>query len=274
MTSQVVYLDTNHLSVLGKDPTGQPAQDLTRALAQSRAKVALSLIHLIELSHPAFVSGPEVAAFLDSLPVVWASAPDDLWEAEVLRAYARYAGTEWEYRVFGSDVSSAIGGHRVGATPSQAINAFRHPGIRAEIEHATIAGIMFDRMKTDASLVTDPLKLLKGMIQARRPKTTPAGLALPTVDPADIVKCAGGLVGFPSYALMHSVASARLRDKQFQARRSDVFDLMHCAYAVYAAITALDRSYSARVRQARPDLAKQVTHRLPDVISALDGITV
>jgi hypothetical protein len=262
----VLYLDTNHLSRLGKHPSAPDSTGLVQVLEETGAALALSLVHLIELADPDFISGPRVAARLDTLPVIWALSPDDLWEAEVRSAFAAYAGATASVRPFGFDVSVALGGPTSGASPSEVLDAFRDPAIRHEIDQVAVGGLIFDRLKTDATLVQAPLRLLKEMIRKRQPQATEVGLVLPApADPDDIIAAAGGLRGFPSYGLLHAVATARLRDKQFQADRSDVFDLMHAAYAVYADVTALDRSYAARVRAARNDLSKRVTHRLEEV---------
>lgn len=266
----VVYLDTNHLSALGRYPQRPASAAFLEALTSGGAVVALSIVHLIELSHPNFKSGDAVGAFLDQLPVVWALSLDSLWEAEVRAAYAAFFGNPISVDPFGDDVSSAIGGRRSNAKPSLAIESFRNPELRSEIEQATIAGLLFDALKTDAMLVRDPLILLKRMIVKRRPSRTPGGLVIdPIVDPAQILEVVGGLRGFPSYSLMHTVATARLRDRTFRASPADVYDLMHAAYATYASLTALDRSYAARVRSARPDLVNKVTYQLSEISSWL-----
>lgn len=263
---KIVYLDTNHLSRLGRTPDGRDESQFVHALSRADARVSLSIIHLIELSHPDFRSGETVAALLDALPIVWARPLDEIWENEVHAAYAAYFHTTISFEPFGSSVNYAIGGRHVDATPSQAIESFRGSDLREEIERTTVAGLMFDAMKTDATLVTDPLKLLKRMIASRRPRKTATGIVIdPSCDPVDVLKAVGGLSGFPSYFLLHRIATGRLRDKSFRAKQSDVYDLMHAAYVPYASYTALDRSYAARVRRARPDLAVKVTHELPDV---------
>lgn len=185
---------------------------------------------------------------------------------EVLAAYAAFSQKRIAIEPFGDDVSWAIGGPRWNAKPLSAIESFRDPELRSEIDQATIAGLIFDEMKTDATLVRDPLILLKRMIVNRRPTGASSGLGIDgVIDPAEILKSVGGLPGFPSYSLMHAVASARLRDRIFRASQSDVYDLMHSAYAAYATFTALDRSYAARVRSARPHLNSKVTHRLSEI---------
>jgi hypothetical protein len=167
---------------------------------------------------------------------------------------------------FGNDVSASIGGPDIGALPSQAIEAFRDPALRLQVEHTTIAGLIFDASKTDATLIQEPLLLLERMIAKLKPTQTPEGVHIAgMVSAGDVLDAVGGLSGFPSYALLHRVATARLRDKSFRASQSDVYDLMHAAYSIYASFTALDRSYSSRVRRARPDLQSRVSHQLSEV---------
>jgi hypothetical protein len=262
---RVVYLDTNHLSSLGRHPNRSESSSFRQALADADAAVALSIVHLVELGNPNFKSGDAVGAVLDQIPVVWAMSLDDLWQAEINAAYSVVLGLPTIVQPFGVDVNAAIGGPFVGARPSEAIEAFRDPDLRQEIEQLTVAGLMFDALKTDATLAQDPLNLLQRKLIKHRPERTSSGLNLDAINPDELLRAVGGLAGFPSYGLMHSVATARLRDKKFRASRSDVFDLMHVAYAAYATFTALDRSYAARVRSARRDLAPTVTHRISDI---------
>lgn len=266
----VLYLDTNHVSHLARHPGSATSAELLRLLNSSTATVALSIIHLLELANPTFKSAGLVASLLDRLPVVWALSLDDLWKAEVRDAFARFSGGRAPVRPFGSDVSTALGGPVSGARPSEVLRAFASPELRQEMGPIVARGLIFDQQKIDATLVREPLKLLKKAISEYQPKQTETGLVLPRPAHPDLVLAAvGGLRGFPSYSLMHAVASARLRDRQFRARPSDVLDLSHVGYAAYANITALDRSYAARVRAARPDLGSRVTHRLSEVVSAL-----
>lgn len=270
----IIYLDTNHISFLARYSEHADAQALLQALARHEGRIALSLIHVIELSNPRFDSRATVGSFLDTVPVVWALSPDDLWEAEVRRAFSVYARSD-SFRVsaFGRDPCVAIGGRPSGANPSAVLRSFEDDTIRDEIDQLTVSGLFFDQLKGDATLIRDPLKLLRRMILERGPKHTGAGIVFPTnPNPDDIIRAVGGLIGFPSYAIMHSVATARLRDRRFKAKRSDVFDLHHAAYAPYAELTALDRSYASRVRSAAARLASRVTHRLTEVTSRLLGL--
>ena len=236
----VVYLDTNHLSTLGRHSEIPASASFRKALADSGGVIALSIVHLIELGNPSFKSSDLVCALLDELPVVWALPLDSFWAAEVSATYGAYFKHPLEVQPFGDDVQHAIGGQRLGVKPSLAVESFRDPAIRLEVEQATIAGLIFDAMKTDATLVQDPLILLKRMIVSRRPSMTPGSDGVePFVGPADILRAVGGLRGFPSYSPMHTVATARLRDKTFRAAQSDVYDpnahrifslcVIHCA---------------------------------------------
>lgn len=273
----IVYLDTNHLSFLGKHSDSAGAIEFLNVIDRSGASIALSIVHLIELGNPGFKSSPNVASVLDALPVVWTLPPDTLWEREVHAAYAALADVREPVNPFGPHVSTAIGGTLKDVPPSLAIETFRDPELRREIDRATFAGIMFDAMKKDASLIRDPFKLLKRMIAQRNPGISRGGVVLPPIQPDQVFEAVGGIQGFPSYGLMHAVATARLKDKTFRASRSDVYDLIHVGYAPYASFTALDRSYTSRVRQARPALVSRVTSALDEMagwISADNSLTI
>ena len=270
MNPTVVYLDTNHISDLARHPDRGDSKSFLRALESASSSLALSIVHLIELSDPEFKSAPDVGAMLDSVPVVWALAPDDLWLAEVNAAFGLSIGVTIPVEPFVRDVNAMLGGRALGAAPSDALIAFSNPDLRQQIEVIAERGMMFEMLKRNASLVVDPLLLLKKMIATRQPRATPSGIILPKRIDADIiVKSAGGLSGFPSYGLMHKVATGRLRDLQFVPQRSDVFDLMHVGYAAYATVTGLERSHAARVRAARPSPAQSVFHRMSEVTAGL-----
>lgn len=236
------------------------------ALKSGKASLALSIVHLIELADPNFISAPAVREFLDRVPVVWCTTPDDLWFAELNAAFGRYVGIHDPVVPFVHDVNVMLGGNPLGAPPSRALEAFEDPKLRARIAVLRDRGMAFEALKRDALIVREPEFLLKRMINQRLPRNTPAGIVLPApIDAGEFLRATGGIEGLPSYSLMHKVANSRLRDTSFVAKPSDVFDLMHVGYSVYASFTALERSHAARVRSARPSLSDRVVHRLDKV---------
>lgn len=268
-----VYLDTFVLSKLVRSPGPTDLQRLVDVLDRRELSVGLSLVHLIELSRPDFVSGPAVATLLDALPVVWLESLDEVFNQEMQRAVAKLYGHDEPVRFGGPAPAVTLGSGTPDVAPSDVLNAFRDSSpMQAEFYKAVIQGIVFDSLKKDATLIKDPLGLLRHAIETRQPKLSPMGLLPPRPWGADeVIDAAGGLGGFPAYQVVHRLLSVRLRDNTYRAESNDVVDVWHAAYSPYAACTVLDRGTAARVREMKPPYASRVHSTLEAALEYLEA---
>lgn len=270
----VLYLDTNHLSRLARSPHAPHCGAVRELLRQGPFHLALTFLHLQELSAPAFKSRGAVGVLLDDVPVAWAPSPDQIFDREV-RAAIRLAttGSAESTSVFDPDFVRTFGAPRDADIPiSQMLEAMaEHPTLRDHLRGAAEYGAAADHdFGRAAAVVRNPKEPILAHIRDLNAMTSPAGLHFPrSISPEEIFDRAGGLAGFPAINVVHSLARTRLKDESFRASENDVFDEWHASYAPYCAAMALDRRTTARFRMTRLPEAARVTHRLVDVPSLL-----
>jgi hypothetical protein len=268
----VLYLDTNHLSRLARFPAAPDCLAVQRLLNQGELHLALTWIHLQELSSPKFKSRALVGAFLDEMQVAWAPAPDEVFDREILWAIHLALTSE---RIDESPFSTSFV-HAMAAPPeasiliSEMLEAMaERSDLRAHLAEAAAHGAHMDsQFKRAAAVVRNPKEPILAHIRELNTLTTPSGLHLPRAfTPDEIFTRAGGLAGFPAINVAHSLARTRLRDEQFPADPNDVMDEWHACYAPYSVAVALDRGTAARFRIASLPDAHKVTHSLADIPS-------
>jgi hypothetical protein len=271
---RVLYLDTNHLSRLARFPGEPECRSIRTLLDGGAARLALSFLHLQELSAPTFRSRGEVGALLDDLPIAWAPTPDVLFDREV-RAAIRLAmiGSADFAPVFASSFSEALGAPpETDILVSQMLEALAfRPALRAHLQEAADSGARADyRFGRLAAVVKNPREPILAHIRDLNAQTTPAGLHLPReLTPEEIFERAGGVAGFPVTNVAHSLARTRLKDERFIVSGNDLFDEWHACYAPYSAAMALDRRTAARFKMTQLPSASRVTHLLAGIPALL-----
>ncbi len=267
----ILYLDTNHLSRLARSPRDPAVQAVLALLANGKARLAISLYHLYELSNPSFTSRAIVGAMLDMAPLVWAIPPiPDLFDRETLSVLGRIlAGSATAPRVFYEDVHHAWNAPDVDfPVPSGMIDGFaENTSLRQRVEMSAGRGATLDgMMKKAAAVVTDPNGPLLSRLRDMQITRTPAGLDLLTpYPPEELLTKAGGVQGFPAYHVFQAMALTRLKDTGFQTVSNDLVDEWHALYSPYAAVTALDRATVGRCKSAKLQHIDRITARLEDV---------
>lgn len=267
---RVLYLDTNHISRLARFPNEPDAAGVRQLLERGTVLLAMTWLHLQELSAPEFASRARVGAFLDAVPVAWAAAPDELFDSEI-QAAIRHAmtGEPLALSPFSESFVYALSAPPEADIPiAEMLDAMAaRADLRSHLAEAATHGARMDaRFKRAAAVVRNPKEPIIAHIRELNTQITPAGVRLPRMlSPDEIFEAAGGLTGFPAINVAHSLARTRLNDESFPSVPNDVFDEWHACYAPYAAVAALDRGTAARFRMARLPDASRVTHRLQDV---------
>lgn len=274
MTRPVLYLDSNHISTLARTPSAEGAQPFLAALHAGRCSVAISLLHLIELSDPQFKDRATVGALLESLPVVWAAMEWRVFDAEATSAISQYLGAgELPVSVFYPDIIQGWGFPPSANMPlAQMLEAMaENPQVANLIR--TTAGIVAgpsDKLRVQNSSTQGQQDQLRNLIRDIGVRRTPGGLHLPTGVDADLViEQVGGIAGFPAFHVYQALGLTRLRDGMYASTRNDVIDESHAVYVPYAALTVLDRTTRGRFRSARLPHGERVFHRLVDAIPRL-----
>ncbi len=276
MSQLVLYLDTNHLSNLARGPSAPEAQAVIRLLQSGRSRLAVSLMHFVELASPGFASVADARALLRDVPVAWTLSTAEVWDSEIAVACAKARGlTREPPRVF---CSTALDWSR-GPSPAPGNAAdfldavIEQPAERESLLRAADEAARTTMLKTDAALIKHPdiplLRFVEDHLAEGRRRT--AGYA-DGLDAADVVRLSGGYAAVPSLHLFHSTIGQRLRLVAQKSTRNDVFDDYHAAYAPYAATTALDRGTAARVRSAGLAERHRVTACLGDVPGLIDDV--
>ena len=266
----IAYLDTHHISRLARFPDEAESVAVRQMLQDGKVNLAMTWLHLQELSAPEFVSRAQVGAFLDTLRVVWGPTPDKLFDSEV-QAAIQYAMTREATKLapFSESFTEAFEAPLEADIPiAEMLEAMaNHPTLRTHLADAAHHGARMDaRFKKAAAIVRNPKEPIVAHIRELNSRTTPSGLQLPRVfSPDEVIDLAGGLSGFPALHVSHSLARTRLGDERFPSVANDVVDEWHACYAPYVAVTALDRRTAARFRMARLPDAQYVTHSLKDV---------
>lgn len=266
----VLYLDTHHISRLARFPEEADSAAVNQLLRSGTIHLAMTWLHLQELSAPEFVSRAQVGAFLDSVPVAWAPAPDELFDLEVQAAIQHaMTGEPPSLSLFSESFVHALGAPPEADIPiADMLDAMAsRSDLRSHLDEAAKHGAQMDaRFKKAAAVVRNPKEPIVAHIRELNTRRTPSGLRLPRMfSPDEIIELAGGLTGFPGINVAHSLARTRLNDESFPSESNDVMDEWHACYAPYAAVIALDRRTAARFRMAHLPDAPHVTHRLQDV---------
>ena len=277
MDRPVLYLDTNHISALARQPWVGAAPQFLAALNDERCYLALSFIHLFELSNPRFVDRPMVGRLLDSVPLAWAVHQSDLFDLEITAALSRVlSGADAKAHPFYRDPVQAWGmppeAHVSCGETLDAIVA--RPDLGDDIRlFAGRAAEIDKRLKTQAAAVQRPIEPLAASIKAANIRHTPAGLHLMApLDPEAFIHRAGGLKAFPAYEVFQRLGVTRYGDSRFPTKVNDLLDDLHAVYAPYSAIMLLDGPTTARFRSARLLRQERVFSRLDDAVPTLSGL--
>jgi hypothetical protein len=274
----VLYLDTNHISRLGRSPDDVPCQAILELLQSGACRLGLNWLHLQELSAPEFKSRGAVGAVLDQVPVAWAPSPDEVFDREI----------RWgiELALYGEPIRREIFSvsfeHAMGAPPeanipiSQMLEALaERPDLRTHLSEAARYGANADtEFKRAAAVVRNAEEPILAHIRDLGRTTTRSGIRLPRpYPPEDILRKAGGVAGFPAINVAHSLSRTRLKDESYPAAENDIMDEWHACYLPYCAAMALDRRTAARFRMTRLPGAHLVTHVLEEIPAILNGLT-
>lgn len=272
----VLYLDTNHISEIARHPDRADSQPVVAALQGSRAALAITLIHFVELSDPGFSSFTAVRDLLRSVPVAWTGSTTEVWDSEIAVACARARGiTREPPRVFHKD---ALDWSRGPSPTSDDAGTFledlvKQSELREGLLDVAKEAAQVSMIKTEAVLVKEPVFPLRIGVQDHldswRARNWDYALGL---DADDIIRSAGGPPGFPSLHTYHSTLRERLKLADQKSTKNDVFDEYHAAYAPYAAVTALDRATVSRLKAAGLNVVHRVTAFLSDVPGILERV--
>ncbi len=265
---RIIYLDTNHLSTLAGVRSDPSADELLALLGARRASLAISIAHFIELSAPTFQSVDCVKRLLLRIPVVIANIRERIFDEEVLAAYQQSLGLRpHQPRVF---VERIEDWHDRSAPPGTVVNfldaMIATPHLREETIRLATWAADLAALKQNSYVVQQPAGPL--ILKLRDDLPTLIG-AIPQRTPDEILSAVGGLPGFPSYHVWHSLTLQRLTHPGFKTKPNDVLDEYHACYAPYLAVIALDRRTAFRLRQAALPSSSIVVHRLGDVLETL-----
>ena len=271
---RVIYLDTSHISQLARFPHDPASRVVRDVLDHGDVCLAVSWIHLQELSSPHFRSRTAVGTLLDSIPITWAVTPDELFDAEVRSAIKRAMIGEAEpLSPFSRSFVHAFGAPPDADVPIATMleGLAEHAQLRIHLRDAAEYSAQMDaRFKKAAAVVRNPKEPILAHIRDLNTRVTPAGIHLARMlSPDEIFERAGGLSGFPAINVAHSLARIRLGDERFPSRPNDVMDEWHACYAPYSAAIALDKGTVARFHSAGlPDVAS-VTWQLKAIPAIL-----
>lgn len=257
MTTPVLYLDTNHLSVMARRPHEPANAAVLTILERGEAQLALSLLHLQELSAPTFIDRPTVGAMLDRLPVLWAINIIELFNREVRQALQRVlVGDCPPLVVFCEDLRHAWDAPGLEIVPriAEQLEIFAsRPDLRARVAQSAAHGAWLDAViKTGAAVLLDPAGPVLSRIREMDIRKTPSGIVMTRPYPAEeLLAKAGGLGGFPAYNVFQQLHRIRLGDARYATSDNDLIDEWHACYYPYADLTALDRRTVSRCAAAR-----------------------
>jgi predicted nucleic acid-binding protein len=274
--TNVVVLDTNHLSDLARDPSSSVTSRVIRCLQSGDAILAVPFLVLLELSEPKFRSFGEVKALLSELPHVLANPDENVRDEEMAFVCAQVIGqVRRRPRVWARDTSEW--GYHHGPAGGNAVNlldAFRDLNAeRAALHNTAAKGARESMMKADAALIREPLLPLTLALQRHldfqrlRHARYAEGLSA-----QDVIRLAGGKEAFPGYQMHESLVGARLGDAGQKSTKNDVYDEYIAFYAPYAAVTALDRRMLHRARTAKLPAVSRMTYRLSEVPEILQRV--
>ena len=267
---RVAYLDTHHISRLARFPSEVDCLAITELLSGGTVHLAMTWIHLQELSAPTFGSRRAVGKLLDSVPIAWAPAPDQIFDWEV-RAAIRYAMTRERIDVspFSESFVHAFGAPLEADIPiAEMLEAMaERPDLRRHFQEAADYGAQMDaRFKKTAAVVRNPEEPILAHIRDLNARATPSGVLLERMlTPEEVFEAVGGLAAFPALNVGHSLARTRLQDEGFPSESNDVMDEWHACYAPYTDVIALDRRTAARFQMTHLPEASKVTAKLQDV---------
>lgn len=269
MSQLVVYLDTNHVSDIARDPGHRERRAVLGLLQSGRVRLSMSLIHFVELASADVKITSAIKQMLSDVPVAWALSTEEVWDSEIAVACARAVGkTRGPPRVF---CETALDWSRGPTpTPGSAVEFLEvmidQPGLRVDLLRIADEAARVSMMKTKAALITRPdlpLQLsVASHLEDFRTRNWDYGGGL---EAGEVIRLVGGSRAFPSLDLYHATIGQRLRQVAQKSTRNDVFDEYHASYAPYSAATALDRGAAARVRSAGLADRHRVTARLADV---------
>ena len=274
MADQIIYLDTNHISGLARNSGASQHADALSVLRSSGVRIAFSVLHMVELSDPAFKSFADVCGLLDSLSVAWAILPTKLFDREVEAAVAVGMGAQPpRVRAFFETPAAALNYPALErGLPSAALEAMReNPELRRGLlDLATDHAREYDLVKTWAAAVERPLEPLLARIRAQQIRTTPSGIHLLEPFPPELIlERAGGLSACPAYEVYQSLNVTRLRDPKYRTVRNTIMDEWHAAYTPYVSVMALDKATARRFRSTRLPVAERVAERIDEIPSIL-----
>ncbi len=276
MSRHVLYLDTNHLSEVARNPAAPSAAPVLRILQDDRARLAISLLHYIELASPAFTSVGDVKALLRDVPLAYALSNEEVWDAETAVACAKATGRDrTPPRVFCVTALDWCGGPS--PTDGDAVDfleaLIEQPQLRSQVLDVAAVAAKVSMMKTQAAIVKQPelplqLSVADHLQLFRQHNGDYAG----GLHPHEVIAGAGGPTCFPSLNMFHCTLRERLSLMGQKSTSNDVLDEYHASYAPYSAATALDRRTAARVRTAQLADRHRVTAQLSDIPGLLERV--
>jgi hypothetical protein len=234
INTPIIYLDTNHISTLARNPGDVQCTPVLSLLCSGEARLAFSVLHMVELSDPVFKSFPAVCTLLDSLAIAWTILPLKLFDREVEAVAARGMGVQPpQVRAFFETPGAALSDLALeSALPSAALEAMReNPHLRdILLNEATFHAKEYDLVKAHAAAVQRPLEPLLARIRDQKIQTTPAGIYLPQpLSPEVLLARAGGISACPAYEVFQSLNVTRLKDPTYRTVRNTILDEWHAA---------------------------------------------
>jgi hypothetical protein len=272
----VLYLDTLHISRLARHPGDASSAAILSLLQKRSARLAFSVLHMVELSDPGFKSFPDVCTLLDSVPIAWAILPQKLFDREVEAGFARAVGAQpAQVRAFFDTPAAALNHLELeNAPPSDALQMMReNPHLRAILlDEADVHARDYDAIKAEAAAVRRPLEPLCARIRDQQIRQTPAGILLQVpLAPEIILERAGGLPAFPAYEVFQALNVTRLRDTKYRTERNTIIDEWHAIYSPYVTAMALDRATARRFLSTRLPATDRVTEKIDDIPAILSA---
>lgn len=272
----VVYLDTNHLSNMARNPTLVEVEGIKELLVSGRWSLGLSLNHLHELGAPGFLQRPQVGELLDALPVVWCPHTEYLLDRECDRAVAEFLEPgQAPLSPFGASFSAAFTGEaipEVDIPVSQMLTAFStHPQLRDQLSEAAKYAVEGDlRWKREAAIVRDPESVIVSRLRrAVHRRWRLEGRVDTAPDPRAVLRTIGVESDMPSLAVYHGLVRSRLQDPGRVTEPNSVIDEWHASIAPYTTVTALDQPTANRYRHSRLPASAKVAGKLSDALRIL-----
>jgi hypothetical protein len=264
----VVYLDTNHLSDLVRKPTAPGSVAVREMFAGGVARLALSFMHVIELSANVPYS-PAIRRYADSCNPLFGRSMLDLFSAEADSAWRGARGQpRVDIETFVATVGDWAHDVRAGERTLPFTEFFgRHPeyrnDYRAQME--LVAEEYRGRAKSSGSMPGRELGPLPRIVRMRRPVDADVS----TLSAIDVIDRAGGLSAFPAFHCQHALLLSKLEIPSAIITVNDLVDFYHAIYAPYAAVAVLEHRHIELLRQRGLGHIARMTADLAEVPALL-----